>query len=87
MNAKIFSYKVEGIKLEPRSAQLKISDSFDRKSILDGLKETLKADNYKVDEASLSYKIIDEQLYMQGMAIENEEPKTVGFRFGRQDNQ
>jgi hypothetical protein len=28
-------------------------------------------------------KLIDKQLYIQGIAIENEEPKTVGFRFGK----
>jgi hypothetical protein len=31
----------------------------------------------------LSYKLIDDQLYIQGMAVEIEAPKTVGFRFGK----
>jgi hypothetical protein len=87
MNAKIFSYKISGILLEPQNEQLKISKSFNRKAILDQLKETLKAENYKIDESSLSYKLIDEQLYIQGLAIENEAPKTVGFRFANQDDQ
>ena len=83
MNAKIFSYKVEGVLLEEHNDQLKISKNFDRKAILEKLKETFTIDNYKIDEASLSYKLIDDQLYIQGLAVENEEPKTVGFRFGK----
>jgi ferredoxin-nitrate reductase len=34
-------------------------------------------------KASLSYKIKDDQLFIEGLAVENEEPKTVGFRFGK----
>lgn len=83
MNAKIFSYKVAGIILEKLDTQLKVSKSFDRKAILEPLKETLAIDNYKIDEASLSYKLIDDQLFIQGLAVENEEPKSVGFRFGQ----
>lgn len=83
MNAKIFSYKIEGINLEPKQDNLKLSESFDRKAVLEPLKEILKADNYKIDEASLNYKLIDDHLYIQGLAVENEEPKTVGFRFGQ----
>jgi hypothetical protein len=85
MNAKVFSYKAEGITLESQNDQLKLSQSFDRKAILEPLKETFSAENYKLDEASISYKLIDDQLYIQGIAIENEEPKTVGFRFGKTD--
>jgi len=83
MNAKIFSYKVEGIKLEPQDRQLKISKNFDRKAVLEPLKETLKTENYHVDESSLSYKLIDDQLYIQGLAVELEAPKTVGFQFNK----
>jgi hypothetical protein len=83
MNAKIFSYKVEGIVLEPYNDQLKQSKSFDRKAILESLKEAFSAENYKIDESSLNYKLIDDQLYIQGLAVESEEPKTVGFRFGK----
>lgn len=83
MTAKIFSFKVEGVVLEPSSGQLKFSKSFDRKAILEPLKERFASDNYKIDEASLNYKIVDDQLYIQGLAIENTEPKTVGFRFGK----
>jgi len=85
MNAKLFSYKVPGIVLDPFNDELKVSQSFDRKAILEPLKEILNADNYKIDEASINYKIVDDQLYIQGIAVENEEPKTVGFRFGKTD--
>ena len=83
MNAKIFSYKVSGIILEPNTEDLKLSHSFDRKAVLDPLKESFAAENYKIDEASISYKIVDDQLYIQGLAVENETPKTVGFRFNK----
>ncbi|MES2113322.1 MAG: hypothetical protein V4577_31510 [Bacteroidota bacterium] len=83
MNAKIFSYKVEGILLEPHNEQLKFSKSFDRKAVLEPLKEAFAADNFKIDEASLSYKLIDDQLYIQGLAVQNEEKREVGFRFGK----
>lgn len=85
MNTKIFSYKVPGISLEATNEDLKLSPSFDRKAVLEPLKESFAADNYKLDEASISYKIIDDQLYIQGLAVENEEPKTVGFRFGKKE--
>ena len=83
MNAKMFSYKVEGVKLSSADNLLKISDAFDRKVILEDLKKTLKDDNYKIDESSLNYKLIDDQLFIQGLAVENEEPRPVGFRFGK----
>ncbi|MGN6396200.1 MAG: hypothetical protein ACTHMI_11585 [Mucilaginibacter sp.] len=83
MNAKIFSYKVEGILLEQHNDQLKLSKTFHRKAILEPLKETFAADNFKIDESSLTYKLIDDQLYIQGLAIENEEKREVGFRFGK----
>ncbi|MEO6978801.1 MAG: hypothetical protein ABI113_10505 [Mucilaginibacter sp.] len=83
MNAKMFSYKVEEVLLEQHSDQLKLSKSFDRKAILEPLKESFAADNFKIDESSLNYKLIDDQLYIQGLAVENEEVRTVGFRFGK----
>ncbi len=83
MKAKIFSYQVEGIVLEAQDDQLKLSPSFDRKAVLVPLKERFEAENYKIDEASLSYKLIDDQLFIQGLAIENEAPKTVGFQFAK----
>lgn len=84
MNAKIFSFKAEGLLLEPLNDRLKMSQSFDRKKLLEEIKELFKTDNYTIDEASLSYKIKDDQLFIEGLAIENEEPKTVGFRFGKE---
>ena len=86
MNAKLFSYKVPGIILEPLNDELKVSQNFDRKGVLEPLKAIFEADNYKIDEASINYKLIDDQLYIQGLAVENEAPKTVGFRFGKQTN-
>ena len=85
MNAKIFSYKVPSVSLEPVGEELKLSQSFDRKAILEPLKARFSADNYKIDEASLNYKLIDDQLFIQGLAVENEEPKSVGFRFGKDE--
>jgi hypothetical protein len=69
--------------LEAQNEQLKLSPGFDRKEVLAPLKERFEGENYKLDEASLSYKLIDDQLYIQGMAVEIEAPKTVGFRFGK----
>lgn len=83
MNAKMFSYKVEGVLLEQQTDQLKLSKIFDRKAILEPLKENFAAGNFKIDEASLTYKLIDDQLYIQGLAVENEEKREVGFRFGK----
>jgi hypothetical protein len=83
MNAKVFSYKVAGIVLEEQNENLKVSRDFDRKAVLEPLKEIFSKDNFKVDESSLSYKLIDDQLFIQGLAVENETPKTVGFQFGK----
>gem|GEM_PF-2377313 len=62
---------------------LVFSKSFDRKAILEPLKEIFAADSFKIDEVSLSYKLIDDQLYIQGLAVKNEEVRTAGFRFGK----
>jgi len=83
MEAKIFSYKVDGVKLETVSENLKISKSFDRKAIIAQLKDTLKDENFKVDEQSLDYKIIDGQLYIEGLIVENQEKKSIGFMSGK----
>jgi hypothetical protein len=83
MNAKIFSYKVPEVALEPQNDHLMVSKSFDRKAILEPLKAILAQENYKIDETSLNYKLIEQQLYIQGIAVQNDEPKTVGFQFGR----
>ncbi len=79
MDSKIFSYQVEGIKLEPSTDLLKVSPVFDRKELTEKLKELFKADGFKVDEPSFSYKIIDDQLYIQGLAFKEEVAKSIGF--------
>ena len=79
MQAKIFFYKVDGILLEPVSENLKTSKDFDRKAIADELKALFKADNYQIDERSLDYKIVDGQLYIEGLAVENQAPQSIGF--------
>ncbi|MDN3580591.1 hypothetical protein [Mucilaginibacter flavus] len=79
MDSKIFSYQVEGIKLEPSTDLLKVSPVFDRKELTEKLKELFKADGFKVDERSFSYKIIDDQLYIQGLAFKEEVAKSIGF--------
>jgi len=83
MNAKIFSYKVKGIQLEAKNDLLKMIRGFDRKAILEPLKDILKAENFQVDESSLNYKLIDGQLNLQGLAIEIKAHKTLGFQFGK----
>jgi hypothetical protein len=79
MQAKIFSYKVEGVLLEPINAQLKISQDFDRKAIIDELKNIFSGEKYTIDERSLDFRIRDGQLYIEGLAVQNQEPKSIGF--------
>ena len=83
MKAKIFSYKVDSVKLEVVNDNLKISKSFDREAVITQLKETLKDANFKVDENSLDYKIVDDDLYIEGLLVENQEPKSIGFTSGK----
>jgi spore coat polysaccharide biosynthesis predicted glycosyltransferase SpsG len=83
MEAKIFSYKVAGVQLEAVNDQLKMSKSFDRKGIIAQLKEALKDENFKVDEQSFDYKIVDGQLYIEGLMVENQEKKSIGFLSGK----
>lgn len=82
MEAKIFSYKVDGVKLETVNDHLKISGSFDRKAIITQLKDAIKNENFKVDEHSLDYKIVDGQLYIEGLVIENQGSRSIGFMSG-----
>jgi hypothetical protein len=83
MEAKFFSYKVDGMVLQPVDDYLKITKNFNRKELLDELKEILKKQNFKVDPASVEYKIVDDQLFILGMAVEEKEPKTIGFMGGK----
>jgi hypothetical protein len=83
MEAKFFSYKVDGMVLQPVNDNLKLSKSFNRKELLNELKEILKEQNFKVDPNAIEYKIIDDQLFILGMAIEDHEPKSIGFMTGK----
>jgi hypothetical protein len=47
--------------------------------MLDALKENFIAENYKIDDQSLNHKITNGQLYLEGIAIEIQEPKAIGF--------
>jgi hypothetical protein len=83
MKAKIFSYKVDGVKLEVVDDNLKISKSFSRKAIIAQVKDAIKDEKFKIDENSLDYKIVDGQLYIEGLVVENQEPKSIGFTSGK----
>ncbi|SDD37170.1 hypothetical protein SAMN05216464_101555 [Mucilaginibacter pineti] len=79
MESKLFSYKVEGIVLEPANDILKVSEPFDRKELLNKIKEVFKDQDFKVEEQSLDYKIIDGQLYIQGLVVKQQELRSIGF--------
>jgi hypothetical protein len=83
MKAKIFSYKVDGVKLEVVDDNLKISKSFSRRAIIAQVKDAIKDEKFKIDENSLDYKIVDGQLYIEGLVVENQEPKSIGFTSGK----
>lgn len=83
MDSKIFSYKVDGIALAPVNDQLSTSPVFNRKELLDKLKDLFADDDFKIDERSISYKVKDDQLFVEGMIVKKEEPKTIGFTMGR----
>ena len=83
MESKIFSYKADGIVLKPFNNELKMSRSFNRKELLNQLKEILKEQNFKLDEHSIDYKIVDNQLYIECIATEHQEPKSIGFLTGK----
>ncbi|QEM11642.1 hypothetical protein [Mucilaginibacter rubeus] len=83
MESKIFSYKVDGVALEPVDDQLSVSPVFDRKELLIKLKDFFKDDDYKLDERSLDYKIKDGQLYIEGVVTKHVEAKSIGFMTGK----
>jgi hypothetical protein len=83
MESKIFSYKVDGIALEPINDQLSISPVFDRKELLNKLKDLFKDGDYKLDERTLDYKIKDGQLYIEGVVAKQEAAKSIGFMSGK----
>jgi len=83
METKLFSYRVAGVVLEPVNDKVKLSKSFDRKLLISELKEALADENFKIDERSLDYKIVDGQLFIEGIMVENETPKSIGFMSGK----
>ena len=78
-----FSYKVESVTLQTIDDSLRTTTSFVTKDIIEEINQKLKAQNFKVDESSLRSKYTDDQLYIEGFAVEIIEPKTVGFLSGR----
>ena len=58
------------------------SITFNRKALLEKIKEMLKKDNFKPDEQTIDYKIVDGQLYIEGLAVKIQEPKSIGFMTG-----
>ena len=83
MEAKFFSYQIPGLELKPVNKNLKLSESFDKKELLNGLKELLKDQDYKIDNTSLDYKITDGIVTITGMAVKEDEPKSIGFMSGK----
>ncbi|MBB6111051.1 hypothetical protein [Mucilaginibacter lappiensis] len=79
MESKLFSYKAEGIVLEALNDQIKVSPVFDRKELVEKIKEALKADGFKPDEHSLQFKIEEGQLFVQGIAVKQQESRSIGF--------
>jgi len=83
MRSRLFSFKVDGVILEPINDKLKISGDFDRKAIIAELKAAINDEGFKIDERTLDYKITEGQLYIEGMMVENETPKSIGFMSGK----
>lgn len=83
METKLFFYKVDGIVLEPSNDKFRISNSFNRKELLNEIKELLKQEDFKPDEHSIDYKIVDGQLYIEGLATKIQEQKSIGFMTGK----
>lgn len=83
MESKIFSYKADGIVLTPVDDLLSLSPVFDRKELLNKLKELFNDDDYKVDERNLDYKIKDGQLYIEGVVTKHVPVKSIGFMGGK----
>ncbi|MBS7566705.1 hypothetical protein KHS38_20035 [Mucilaginibacter sp. Bleaf8] len=79
-----FSYKVENVLMQTVNDDLRITGSFASRDVLDRINALLKEKNFKVDERTLRPRYIGEQLYLEGFAIEIQEPKTVGFLSGRE---
>ncbi|QJD96564.1 hypothetical protein HH214_12085 [Mucilaginibacter robiniae] len=78
-----FSYKVEHITLQGFDDTLQVTNSFVTTDVIEQINQKLKDKNFKVDERSLHIKYVADQLYIDGFALEIQEPKTVGFLSGR----
>ncbi|WP_345954007.1 hypothetical protein [Mucilaginibacter sp. PAMB04168] len=78
-----FSYKVEGVTLGMIDNNLRVTKSFETRAVIDRINEKLKPQNFKVDETTLHVKYTDDQLHIEGFAIEIKEPRIVGFLSGR----
>ena len=79
MESKLFSYKAEGIVLEPFNDQIRVSPVFDRKELVEKIKEVLKTEGFKLDEHSLQFKIEEGQLFVEGIAVKQQESRSIGF--------
>ncbi len=69
--------------LEPVSENLKLSNRFNKKELLDPLKALLKEQHLKIDLHTVEYKITGDEIIISGMAVEDQEPKSIGFMSGR----
>lgn len=78
-----FSYKVENITLQATDDTLRTTDSFITRELIDQINKKLEDRKFKVDESSLRPKYLNDQFYIDGFAVEIQEPKTVGFLSGR----
>lgn len=83
MEAKFFQYRVEGLELQTLNENLKISNSFNKKEMLDKVKSIFKEQGFKIDLTTLDYKITDDYIIITGMAVAEEAPKNIGFMSGR----
>ena len=83
MEAKFFQYRVEGIELQTINENLKISNNFNKKELLDGVKAIFKEQGFKIDLTTLDYKITADHIVITGMAVAEEAPNNIGFMSGR----
>jgi hypothetical protein len=78
-----FSFKVENIQLQTVDDSLRVTGSFVTRDLIDQINKKLRDQNFAVDENSLRSRYVDDQLYLEGFAMEIREAKTVGFLSGR----
>ncbi len=78
MEAKFISYTID-IHLNAVTERIKMSETFNRKELLSEFEDLLKEQQFKIDSATVEFKIIDDQVLITGMAVKDEEPKSIGF--------